>query len=290
VSYFSPTGDPFGIEIESPLNEYIAPLQGFIVERTFVHSTLQFYEWMTTVDKDVKLHSTASKDNKLDIVARNPVAGVRTFIAKREGGQKEFGNLDARKLINKISNVPEIYTLKEYNGGKIAAGVNIINNDDLLIPLGLATNYTGNIKFTFTGMDNYDAKLSFLDTDTDTEINLTGSSQEITVNFTPGKINGEDAACEDRFFIRISKTNTGLKEIIAGNVNVFKSNELIHVISSSENPIKEVAVYSLQGTLLYKTTSVNSVSHTIKKSWAAGAYIVRVISEKGVDNVKIVIM
>jgi hypothetical protein len=123
------------------LSQYIAPLQAFIVEKAEspANSVLSFYApTMTTVGENSGLRSSSSSDSKLDIVARNPVAAVRTFIANREGGQDEFGNRDARKIMSGIGNIPEVYTLKPYKGGSIATAINIINNDEQLIPLGFS--------------------------------------------------------------------------------------------------------------------------------------------------------
>jgi len=71
-------------------------------------------------------------------------------------------------------------------------------------------------------------------------------------------------------------------------VNVFESNGLIQVISNASSPIKEVEVYDLQGALIYKEIAINAISHTIGKYLPSGMYVVKVISEKGVDNVKVV--
>jgi hypothetical protein len=290
---FTPDGVT-GADIEGdPQEQFIAPLQAFIVEKSEAATNntvpLLFTESMTTVEKGKAiLRSSSIAGNKLDIVSRNPVAGIRTFIAQREGGDVKFSNLDARKIMNGISDVPEIYTLKPYKNGSIAVGANIINSDDVLIPLGLATGYTGNITLSFSGMDTYDAKLSLLDVETNKEIDLTGlASYNYVVNYVPKKINGEPAVCEDRFFIRISKTVTGLIETIAEKVSVFETNGHIQVVSNTSNPVKEVAVYNLQGALIYKKASIHSISHTIDRSLPSGVYIVKVISEKNRDNVKL---
>jgi hypothetical protein len=138
-------------------------------------------------------------------------------------------------------------------------------------------------------MDTYDAKLSLIDAETNRTIDLTGlASYDYVFNYTPTTINGVIAACEDRFFIRISRAATGLTETLAEKVNVFESNGLIKIISGISNPIKEVAVYNLQGTLIYKTGALHTISHTVEHNWPAGVYIVKVISEKNIDNVKIV--
>ncbi|MCL2651085.1 MAG: C10 family peptidase [Candidatus Azobacteroides sp.] len=281
---------PFGVM--GAQSEYIAPLQGFIVEKSVTASSgeLLFKENMATVVPDIKLRSSVNNENKLNIDAHNPIADVRAIIAKREGGQDEFGNMDALKIINNVSNVPEIYTLKPYQSGLIATGVNIINDDDLLIPIGLATSYAGEIKLSFSGMDSYNVKISFIDTETDKSIDLTGlTSYDYVVNYTPKTENGETAVCEDRFFIRISNIITNLTETVAEKVNVYEANGRIQVVSGVSNPIKEVAVYTLQGVLLYKESSINTISYSVNRDLPVGAYIVKVISEKNVDNVKLLI-
>ena len=300
---YSSAYGPIGRIGDDPLTKDISPLQGFIVEKNdanpspspqfrnaIITPELTFKDsWAKINNKTSLRSSSASAVNRLDIVARNPVAGVRTIVAKAEGGQDEFGNLDARKIINEISNVPEIYTLKPYKGGSVAVSINVINNDDLLIPVGLATNYTGDITFTFSGMDNYAATLSLIDSETNRTIDLTGlASYEYKFNYAPKTINGEPAVCEDRFFIRISKSATGIEDILAEKVNVFESNGLIRIVSGAANPIKEVAVYDLQGMLIYKEAALNAISHTIDRNFPAGAYIVKVVSEKNTDNVKVI--
>ena len=288
---FTPEG-PTGVEGETePKEQLIAPLQSFIVEGNGSESSLQFNVSMTTVDESVVLRSSASNINKLDIVAGNPVAKVRTFIAKREGGQDSFGERDSRKIINKISDVPEVYTLKPLNGRSIATGANIIDTDDILIPIGLATSYAGNITLLFRGMDTYDANVNLIDVETRQTFNLTGlTSYDYLFNYIPKKVNGETAVCEDRFFIRISKTVTDIpKTLVAEKVHVFESNGLIQVIGSASNQVKDVTVYDLQGALIYKATAINTVSHTINHNLLSGMYIVKAVSAMNIDNVKVVI-
>jgi hypothetical protein len=277
-------------------SQYIAPLQGFIVqslsETTELFSLpLAFNETtMTKMGETTTLRSSVNNENKLDIVATNPVMSVQTVIAKRENGQDMFNILDAQKLMNEISEVPEIYTLKPSKDGPIGTAINVINKDDLLIPLALATSYSGDITLTFSGMDTYNAQISLLDLGAKQEISLTDlASYEYTFNYSSKKdVNGETVVCKDRFYLRISKSVTGLTEITAEKVNVYETNGSIQVVSGASNPIKEVAVYNLQGVLMHKTTAINAISHTINLNWTAGVYIVKVISEKSSDTVKIV--
>jgi len=274
------------------LNQFIAPLQAFLVEKpeTQLSNALKLKEEMTTVTESVGLRSSAGKENKLDIIARNPAADVLTFIAKRDGGQDSFGDLDARKIMNEISQTPEVYTLKPCKSNLIAAAVNIIDNDDVLIPIGLATSYTGDITLSFSGMDSYDANISLIDAENNRTINLTGLvSYDYVVNYTPKEANGNILACENRFFIQISKSVTKLPEIVAEKVNVFEDKGIIHVISDASNPIKKVDVYNLQGRLMYRADAINAVSYTINRNLPAGAYVVNVILQNSIDNVKLIL-
>jgi len=290
---FSPTGSA-GIITDNSTGQYIAPLQGFIVERlesAGMKGTLLFENTMTSVNNNnVVLRSSTDNANKLDIVARNPIAGVLTFIADRADGKDEFGDRDVRKITNGVNGVPEIYTLKPYNGGSVATAINIINNDNLLIPLGLSTSFNGNITFSFGGMNIYDAKLTFIDAVAGKEIDLTGlNSFDYTFNYAPQTVNGTVAACEDRFFIRISKTITGLTNPLAEKVNVYETDGRIRIVSSASNRITGADVYNLQGVLIYKSPSLQAISYTIDRDFPAGVYIVKVISEKNGDNLKLII-
>jgi hypothetical protein len=288
VGYNTTTGT-FGIEISNTFNEFIAPMQSFIVEKATDYESggLVFNIPMTdNITNKATLRSSVGNENKLDIVAGNEVAAVRTVIANREGGQNEFADRDARKLVNGISDVPEIYTLKPNGGNRVAVGANIIHNDNLLIPVGLATIYSGKITLTFTGMDTYQAKISLLDVEAKVEKDLTGlASYEYSFDYA-----GQPVPNEDRFFIRFSPTNltNSSEPASAPEVAVYDKDRIIHVVSGASNLIRQVSVYNSQGALLQNNT-VNSAYFTTKQELVSGVYIVKVVSEKGIQNVKLVI-
>ena len=60
-------------------------------------------------------------------------------------------------------------------------------------------------------------------------------------------------------------------------------------MSGTSNQIKEIEIYNLQGMLIYREASINVISYTVNRKLPAGAYIVKVISEKNTDNVKIIL-
>jgi len=82
---------------------------------------------------------------------------------------------------------------------------------------------------------------------------------------------------------------TGMQETAIGKVNVYEANGFIHVVSGASGPINEITVYSLQGALICKESSINATSYTLDRSLPSGVYIVKVTSEGKIDNVKVVV-
>jgi hypothetical protein len=111
-----------------------------------------------------------------------------------------FGtNIVSAKLFNGINKFPDIYTLN----GTTAAIVNRITTNTITIPLVLATTQTGDITFTFEGVDQYDAYIVFVDKVAGDTLNLTQLSDlSYTFNYAPVLVDGEAVAVEDRFEIQ----------------------------------------------------------------------------------------
>ena len=82
-------------------------------------------------------------------------------------------------------------------------------------------------------------------------------------------------------------TDTGLPQTIAEKINTHVANGRIQITSGASNPIKEVAVYNLQGMILYKASAVDAISHEVNLNRPAGVYIVKVITAKNTEEVKI---
>jgi hypothetical protein len=269
--------------------QYIAPLQSFIVQRasaTTGDATLSFN--LTTISPAANkaiLKASAAPVNKLEITASNPAASVLTFIADREGGQPVLSDLDGRKLFSTMNAVPDIYTLKESGNGPVAVGANIIRTDNITVPLGIATTYTGNITLTFKGMDRYDAQIKFIDKQEQPEgIVLTGL-ESYAYDFS---LVEAGVRVEDRFEIQfIPATITGLQTAATGKTLVYSRDNAVRIVSAAG--IRSVAVYNLQGQLIYANDSVNDSSFTTSQLPVSGVYLVKVTTGTGVNNVKVTI-
>ena len=90
--------------------------------------------------------------------------------------------------------------------------------------------------------------------------------------------------------LTVVSNKSGLEEInSAQKANVYEANGLIQVMSDTSNPIKEIAVYNLQGKMIYKAASINAISYTVNQKLPVGVYIVTVISEKNTNNVQLIL-
>ena len=82
-------------------------------------------------------------------------------------------------------------------------------------------------------------------------------------------------------------TESGQKDAIAEKVNVYEAGGVIHITSGASNPIKDVVVYNMQGMLLYRASAIDVTSHSVALNRPAGMYIVKVVSAKNTEEVKV---
>ena len=277
------------------LNQYIAPMQSFIVEKNEMNnsSSLVFNAANVSVvspsTSDSKLRAFENSIDKLDIIASNGSNSILTFIANREDGSVEFGNKDSRKLLLGISNAPEIYTIKGSPNGEIGVGANIINTNDITIPMGLATKHLGNITLTFRGMDNYNANITFIDKKIGMSENITGKAvYEYSFDYISPQKENVVIANEERFAIQFTPiVSAGLDNGMDVQIQSYSKNNAIFLSSNLLNLIKQVMVYNAQGVLVYVDENVDSPNCTIYSSTIPDFCIIKLITENGTKNIKI---
>ena len=270
------------------LNGLITPLQGFVVEHNSGTNPLEFNLENISIRKILMTTSKQITKNKLDIVAKNSKASVRTFIAERDGGSVRFGERDARKLMNGITDVPEVYTLKPSDKGLMAVGMNITAGESVEYPVGLATSFDGVMTLTFSGMDSYDAKIFFTDRLLGKEIEITNmKSYEYTFNYTPSGKGTTIKSTDDRFYIRIMSDEVSNENIDAQQLSVYSEQGFIHAVSAISD-IDEIRIYNLQGAEVYHS-AVNNRSYTTTRTFIPGMYVVVIKTGNGLISNKIMI-
>ncbi|MDR3339675.1 MAG: T9SS type A sorting domain-containing protein, partial [Candidatus Symbiothrix sp.] len=275
------------------LNSYIAPMQSFIVEKLDGNATTALAFDLAAIGVNgvsPGLRSAAPQGDKLAIVASTAQAGVRTVIASRQEGGDSFGPTDSRKLFDEINSIPDVYTLKPVaNNEQVATAVNVLgeNTGETLVPLAIATTHKGELTFTFSGMDTYNARIFLLDTETNTETELTGKAQyEYKFNYVPEQSGGKTVANESRFFIRLHKVATGVDAIASEAVRIYASRPgTLQVVST--HPLHQVMVYNLQGSKVYDA-QVQTNTHKVE-GLVGGVYLVKVVSGNTVKMEKVIV-
>jgi hypothetical protein len=270
---------------EDAVSNVIPPLQAFIVAKgSAVNNELTFdleAAGLQSDDASVQLRSAPKTGDKLEIIAGNEKAAVLAFIARRENSS------DAYKFFAGMNDVPDVYTLKDGE----PLGVNIIRSDNVLIPIGLATAYEGNITFTFRGMDSYDANILFIDKATGTKIDLTGKETcRYAFDYVPTKEGDTVLPEENRFFVQFSPAGTTyLNTATSEPISVYSKNKTIYIASGASDPIRQVFVYNMQGTMVYSAADVNASTHTIPYNPdIPEVCVLKIITGQGMKNVKFI--
>ena len=302
VGYTASKDDVFP---EDYLSDIIPPMQSFIVQSYDGDNDSNVAPGKTTITFDIEtisatgqnttgLRASTLSNDLLEIIASTPQSAVRAVVASREQGSQVFNRKDASKLFAGINSLPDIYMLKPAADNRIVRlGANIVNaiEEDLVIPLGIATTYEGPIALSFAGMNTYNARIFLIDAASPDkkEIELTGQANyKYTFDYQPEKVNGTPVSNENRFFIRLSATNpTGPEYPTSDRILVYspKANTLQAV---SGELIQQVSVFNIQGQKIYDKASIQAYEHTVT-DLAPGVYLAKIINTNEVKTVKIVV-
>ncbi|MDL2243469.1 T9SS type A sorting domain-containing protein [Bacteroidales bacterium OttesenSCG-928-J19] len=285
-----------GFQSSTGISQYIAPMQSFLVEVTTAGPlSLTFNaSTMAKTNTGAKLKSEQGIENEfLTITASNKQGESKAWVRQLPEAYNMFCGNDFSKIIDNTTEVPEIYTMATDDEGKQRALlVNSIQNNDITIPIGMATTYSGEVTLTVDGMNKYNAKVFFIDSDKNIEKEITDTESFVYKFNNTSKEEGSDL--EGRFALRFSPINNAPTEIddIENNDNLVavyaKDNDLI-VRSSDSDLIKTVQVYNMEGHLVLEKTSIdNSFCKLTNILNRNGVYVVKVQTEQVTKSLKII--
>ncbi|MCL1934628.1 MAG: T9SS type A sorting domain-containing protein [Candidatus Azobacteroides sp.] len=267
---------------------YIAPFQGFFLKYKGRGNVGFNVETISTVrpagsSSNLRNARETSEENILRIKAENQFAASYAVIGYKEGASNGYvRGEDVEKLFSPYDYVPSVYSLAD----DVPTDINFINNDgEIIIPLGIKTEYTGEIRLTFTGMNNYTkaSKIELIDALEGRTIDLTGKSSD-TYAFD----NTEKGIQNGRFLLRIGASATGLSDVVSwANLNVFGNSKGIFIISSPSDPVLQVIVYDSQGKKVFESAS-GAQYYPLPKNIAHSPLIVKVVTKNQVKTAKII--
>ena len=267
---------------------YISPLQGFFLTYKGEGDVVFDVTKISTVRPpkspfNLRSASEIKEENILRIKAENNVSVSHALIGYKKGASNDFvRGEDVQKLFSPYSHVPEVYSL----AGEIPADINFISNSgEVVVPLGIKTEQKGEVRFTFSGMNNYSAasRIEFFDALENRTIDLTGI-ESYTYTF-----NSEETGIQNgRFSFRIGNSTTGLTNSVSSeNLNVYCDSKGIYIVSSASDPVQQITVYDLQGRKLYEKLS-NERYYPLQENLARHAsLVVKVKTKNQVKTVKL---
>jgi hypothetical protein len=283
--------DEFAVDTESgevtPTNPgsspYIAPLQGFLLKYTGTGDVSFNVENISTVrpaETGFNLRSASDEENILRIKAENELAVSCAVIGYKDAANNGFNRWkDVPKLFSVNDYVPEVYSL----AGEIPAAINFINNKgEIIVPLGIKTMHKGDIRLSFTGMDNYPSvsKIELIDAKENRTIDLTGKPIYIhAFNHTDTGINN------GRFSLRFVNSTTGLPGVNDCNdINIYGNSDGIYVVSS--DPVLQMLIFDFQGRKVFESDS-GANYYPLQDAFVKAPLVVKVITKNGMKTVKL---
>ncbi|MDL2224274.1 T9SS type A sorting domain-containing protein [Bacteroidales bacterium OttesenSCG-928-M06] len=276
-------------------NKFIAPMQSFLVEVatdvTEQDIKIEFNAEMAVTDKKTVLKADEETlMNQIKISAENKYGKIQTVVRQSESAEDEFCNEDFSKIIDAPDNLPHIYTLTAMKDGKMRALLkNSVKSKQIVVPIGLASTFQGEIKINLNGMDKYDARIYFIDMDAKVlETEITGKDT-FTYSFDYAGSKAEPNM-ENRFALRFAPKNMTKIEQLDGNSKIIarvEGNDLL--VFSTKEDIDKVELYDLKGSLIYRTEVEKAAQIRLNNALTQnGVYMVKVFSSKGMNAVKVI--
>ena len=264
---------------------YVSPLQGFLLKTKYGG----FFEFevktMSTVRPtgsafNLRSNQETVEENLLRIKSENGEATSYAVIRCREGASNGYNDdEDVQKLFSPLGYVPSIYSL----AGETPVDINFINDrGDIIVPLGIKTDRTGEISLTFTGMDNYlkATKIELIDALENRIVDLTGKS-----SYTYIFDHKEKGIKNGRFSLKISSSLTHIPDVKnSNNLEVYGDSKGIYIVSSE--PVQKLEVFDFVGRKLYENNS-NARYYPLPDNLSKSPVIVKVVANNITKTVKV---
>lgn len=189
--------------------------------------------------------------------------------------------LDALKLMNTDSTIPNIYTLAKDDNKLSIQAIKATQDNTDVIPVGIQTPAEGNVRFGARSFENIpaDVNIFFYDTHTKTMRDL---RTEPPYQTSLGK-----GTFHNRFFLLFTKKNKADLATLNGAINVYSSGSSVFVYTLTEEC--EVAITDVAGRVVSMHKLAGTGLHEIKLQVASGVYLATFSSAAGRHAAKVFI-
>ena len=270
TSYFSVYNSANGVGVPSTTKQFIAPLQGFFVRAintnpritlplsARTHTTGTFYKEADNTEILVRLKTETDMGMDEMVICKNPDAKLT------------YEDYDSEKMFDEL---PVGMYSQAASGEKLV--INTINDTNTIIPLSLIGS-TGD-KAKITAFDLESSIPVYLEDRMKGKITNLSENTSYSFEFLADEVIG-------RFFIRFNNSNAPLT---ASNINVFETNQKLHIIAQTGEVIQEVEVFTLTGACVFRANPISSNVFTETLNLSSAIYLVKVKTSLSTKNVKV---
>ncbi|MBN2787359.1 MAG: T9SS type A sorting domain-containing protein, partial [Paludibacteraceae bacterium] len=260
----------------------IPPMQAFFVVAP-TGGTLTFdLDNDFVANNSMNLRAASVKPNVLFIESDNGQMKSFAAIAKRQYAKNDFDSNDAFKLFSQHKNAPEVYTI----ANDMALDINQFEEFPFTVPLCIKTD-SGNVTLSFNGVESFgnDVTIELINAKTGEVVDLKEENRyQYTV--TPTKDEGT-------LFISFRNASllTDIETIgIDHGIQIIANNQhAIKVISSPNDPIKEVLVFDVSGRKIQHTCVSNTYNVELPVFVKNEIYLVQVFTENNTRIAKVLV-
>ncbi len=273
------SGATSGASVEG-LSLKIPPMKSFVV------NALQDGELVIKLSDfspngDVTLKAARTSQNKMYIEAANKKSKSSSAIILNQEADNTYDNVDVCKLCSQIEEVPEVYTIV----GQKALDINQIGKFPCVVPVGIKSGLKDTVNLDFKGVETFEGiEVRLINTATGEDIDLKENS-----NYT---YDYDGSNGEGNLFLQFRSATVTDDDLTSStsDINIYADeNKEVHIITSPDNKALEIQVFNALGQLVTRKTALSNTSETVSINQQGSVFIVKVISEKGVETKKIIL-
>ncbi len=257
-------------------NGIIPPMNGFFVKRNQDWQIKFYFNQSSRVHGNASLYKETPA-NTLELKVTGEKYSDVTFLHFNNRATKIFDpEFDARKLFG-IEEAPQLFS---YADGKELSINELPFWGSEVIELGFKCGESGNFSLNSTGLESFNNSVRILLEDTKEGIfqNLSDKAQ-----YSFSYISGES---EHRFKLHFTEISSNPEP---SEVNIHSVGKTL-IINNFTGIIGEVLVYDFTGRMILNSLIECENQPSFTLNVAAGPYVVKVITAKGVQSRKVVIM
>ncbi|MDR1653614.1 MAG: T9SS type A sorting domain-containing protein [Prevotellaceae bacterium] len=275
-----PDGQTFPVKNGS--SDYVSSWEGFIVQNEEgVANGNVAIRYDPVPAQSSGAPSSYSINGTVNFTAANLTGESRTYINNNAYGSTTVGNWDLSFLNMGENEYVQVYTTKtDANGQMQQLAINTVNSDNISVPVGVFTKYTGTATFTLEGMNTCDCYVTLVDNLTGDPIDLSGMERYAF----DAVVNGNSA---ERFTLIFAPVPAGTEKTEISNIQTFVSNGQIEVVATEG--LQNVTVFNVGGSQVVNRNAEGRTSYTISDPLPAGIYLVRIATKNEVKTQKVVL-